>query len=109
MRGMLLWAAERPERDALAVPDGVEVASVPRPPRDHPDLARVEVLVPPYGSRQVLEALPAMASLRLIQTLESGVDWLLPHVPAAVTVCNARGAHDAAVAEWVLAAILSMR
>ncbi len=106
---MLIWVAERPERDALGVPDGVEVASIPRPPGGHPDLDRVEVLVPPYGSRPVLEALAVMPSLRLVQTLESGVDWLLPHVPAGVTVCNSRGAHDAAVAEWVVGAILAMQ
>ena len=106
---MLVWLAERPERDALVVPDGVEATSIPRPPRGHPDLERVEALVPPYGSQAVLEALPAMSSLRLVQTLESGVDWLLPHVPTGVTVCNSRGAHDAAVAEWVVGVILAMQ
>ncbi len=53
---MLIWAAERPERDALVLPEGVELASVPRQPGDHPDLPKVEVLVPPYRSRRVLEA-----------------------------------------------------
>lgn len=106
---MLLWVAERPERDALVVPGGVEVAPIPREPKAHPDLGRVEILVPPYGSRAVLQALPAMSSLRLIQALESGVDWLLPHVPPGVTACNSRGAHDAAVAEWVLGVILAMQ
>lgn len=106
---MLLWLAERPERDALAVPDGVEAASIPRPPQGHPDLGRVEALVPPFASRAVLDALPEMTALRLIQTLESGVDWLLPHVPPGVTICNSRGAHDAAVAEWALGVILAMQ
>lgn len=106
---MLLWLAERPERDALVVPGLVEAASIPRSPGGHSDLDRVEVLVPPYGDRAVLEALPAMSSLRLVQTLESGVDWLLPHVPAGVTVCNSRGAHDATVAEWVVGVILAMQ
>jgi phosphoglycerate dehydrogenase-like enzyme len=109
MVDVLLWASERPERDALVVPGGVEVASIPRPPGGHPDLERVQVLVPPYGAPAVLEALPAMRSLRLIQTLESGVDWLLPRVPPGVMVCNSRGAHDAAVAEWVVGAILAMQ
>lgn len=106
---MLIWAAERPERDALIVPPGVELASIPDPLSGHPDLDRVEVLIPPYGSRSVLEALPEMTSLRLVQALESGVDWLLPHVPREVAVCNSRGAHDAAVAEWVLGVVLAMQ
>ncbi len=50
-----------------------------------------------------------MSSLRLIQTLESGVDWLLPHVPAVRDRRNSRGAHDAAVAEWVRGVALAMQ
>lgn len=106
---MLVWVAERPERDALSLPEGVEVVPVPRRPADDPGLTRVEVIVPPYRSRRVLDALPAMSSLRLVQTLESGVEWLAPHVPNGVTLCNSRGAHDAAVAEWVVAVALAMR
>jgi phosphoglycerate dehydrogenase-like enzyme len=106
---LLIWAADRPEREALVFPDGVEVASVPRRPGADADLARVEVLVPPYRSRSVLEALPAMPRLRLVQALESGVEWLLPHVPPHIPVCNARGAHDAAVAEWVVGVVLAMQ
>lgn len=50
-----------------------------------------------------------MSGLRLIQTLESGVEWLLPYVPDGVPLCNARGVHDAAVAEWVVGVILAMQ
>ena len=46
--------------------------------------------------------------LRVIQTNSSGVEWLLPHVSAGVTVCNARGTRDVVVVEWVVAAILAM-
>jgi phosphoglycerate dehydrogenase-like enzyme len=106
---VLIWTPERPERDALVLPEEVELASVPRQPGDHPDLPRVEVLVPPYRSRRVLEALPGMTGLRMVQALESGVEWLLPHVPDGVPVCNSRGAHDAAVAEWVVGVVLAMQ
>jgi phosphoglycerate dehydrogenase-like enzyme len=106
---MLVWLADRPERKSLTVPADVETTTVPRHPREHPDLGRVEALVPPYGNRDVLAAIAEMDSLRLVQTLESGVDWLLPHVPLHVTVCNSRGVHDAAVAEWVVGAIVAMR
>lgn len=106
---MLIWASDRPERDALELPEGVELATVPRDPSADPDLERVEVLVPPYRNQRVLDALPAMSALRLVQALESGVEWLLPHVPAGVPVCNSRGAHDTAVAEWVLGVVLAMQ
>lgn len=106
---MLVWTANRPERSALLVPRGVEVESIPGEPLRDPRIGAVEVLVPPYRSRSVLEALPQMSALRLIQTLESGVEWLLPSVPPGVALCNCRGAHDAAVAEWVMGAVLAMQ
>jgi phosphoglycerate dehydrogenase-like enzyme len=106
---VLIWAADRPGRDALTIPAGARLASIPERPLDDPSLGEVEVLVPPYRSRRVFEALPRMSALRLIQTLESGVEWLLPHVPGGVPVCNSRGIHDAAVAEWVIAVVLAMQ
>lgn len=106
---MLIWASDRPERDTLSLPEGVELETVPARPAEHPDLARVEIIVPPYRSRRVLAALAGMQQLRLIQALESGVEWLLPHAPDGVPVCNSRGAHDAAVAEWVVGAVLAMQ
>jgi phosphoglycerate dehydrogenase-like enzyme len=80
-------------------------------PRDGPlpaEFYGAEFLVPPYGSRRVLEALPKMEALRVIQANSSGVEWLLPHVPPGVTVCNAKGTRDVVVSEWVVAAILAM-
>lgn len=106
---MLVWAANRPERDRLVAPRGVTVEPIPSAPLASPDLGAVQVLVPPYRSRSVLEALPHMSGLRLIQTLESGVEWLLPSLPPGVVLCNSRGSHDAAVAEWVAGAVLAMQ
>ena len=106
---VLIWVADRPERNSLRLPAGARAETVPRRPTEHPDLAKVEVLIPPFGSRAILEALPLMSGLRLIQTLESGVDWLLPHVPDRVALCNSRGTHDAAVAEWVAGVVLAMQ
>lgn len=106
---MLIWAANRPERDALTPPRDGRVETVPRQPADHPNLHEVEVLIPPYRDHGLLDSLPQMSGLRLIQTLESGVEWLLPYVPDGVPLCNARGVHDAAVAEWVVGVILAMQ
>lgn len=68
----------------------------------------VEVVVLPFGvpdSRMpVLAKLPR---LRVIQLMSAGAERAIPHVPAAVTLCNARGAHDPAVAEWIMAVILA--
>ena len=68
----------------------------------------VEVVVLPFGvpfSRMpVLAKLPR---LRLIQLLSAGAERAIPFVPPGVTLCNARGAHDPAVAEWIMAVILA--
>jgi phosphoglycerate dehydrogenase-like enzyme len=81
---------------------------VPRKDPLPPEFYEAEFLVPPYDSRRVLEALPKMEALRVIQANSSGVEWLLPHVPAGVTVCSAKGTRDVVVSEWVVAAILAM-
>jgi phosphoglycerate dehydrogenase-like enzyme len=66
-----------------------------------------EFLVPSWRTSGLRELLPRMAALRVVQTISAGVDWLLPTIPPGVRLCSARGTRDAAVAEWVLAAILS--
>jgi phosphoglycerate dehydrogenase-like enzyme len=70
-------------------------------------VADVEFYVPSFfPSRANIAALRQMSSLRVVQTLTAGVDWIRDDVPPGVELCNARGAHDAATAEWVVAAML---
>jgi phosphoglycerate dehydrogenase-like enzyme len=52
------------------------------------------------------EVMRHMKRLRVVQALTAGVDRLQPYVPDGAVLCNARGAHDASTAEWVLAAML---
>jgi phosphoglycerate dehydrogenase-like enzyme len=71
-------------------------------------VGEVEVVVLPFGvpgSR--LPVLAKLPRLRLIQLMSAGAERVIPHVPAGVTLCNARGAHDPAVAEWIMAVILA--
>jgi phosphoglycerate dehydrogenase-like enzyme len=88
-------------------PRGVEVHAIARDTPLPDAILEAQFLVPPHGGPEVLAAMPHMPSLRVVQSLSAGVEWLLPHVPDGVTVCNARGARDTAVAEWVVAAVLS--
>jgi phosphoglycerate dehydrogenase-like enzyme len=102
-----IWIADRPGAQALGrLPADVEVTVFPANPIAHADLVDVEFLVPPFGDVDVLEVLPRMRRLRVVQTLEAGVDWIVNALPPGVTLCNARGAHESAVAEWVVGAIL---
>jgi phosphoglycerate dehydrogenase-like enzyme len=69
--------------------------------------ADVEFYVPSFfPSPASIAAMGQMPRLRVVQTLTAGVDWIRPNVPPGVALCNARGAHDAATAEWVVAAML---
>ena len=90
------------------LPDGM-TADVWTGGEQLPDSAgEVEVVVLPFGvppSRMpVLAKLPR---LRLIQLMSAGAERVIPFVPPGVTLCNARGAHDRAVAEWIMAVILA--
>jgi phosphoglycerate dehydrogenase-like enzyme len=68
----------------------------------------VEVIVLPFGVPESrLPVLAKLPRLRLIQLMSAGAERMIPHVPPGVTLCNARGAHDPAVSEWVLAVILA--
>jgi len=108
-RDIRVWL---PEPDSVApmggLPGGM-AADVWTGGEQVPDSAdEVEVVVLPFGvppSRMpVLAKLPR---LRLIQLMSAGVEHIVPFVPAGVTLCNARGVHDAAVAEWTMAVILA--
>jgi phosphoglycerate dehydrogenase-like enzyme len=52
----------------------------------------------------LLEALPG---LRLVQLLSAGAERFVGRLPEGVVLCNARGAHTPATAEWVMTAMLA--
>lgn len=90
------------------LPSAIELEVFPEAPSSAADLTEVEFVVPPHRPREVARALPRMGRLRVIQTDSAGVEWLVDHVPRGVTLCNARGVHDVATSEWVVAAILAL-
>jgi phosphoglycerate dehydrogenase-like enzyme len=106
----LVWVPLPPVAGALEGISDLTVEVVdPDGDADLPASAdRVEIYVPPLFPRQrAVAALHQLPKLALVQTLTAGVDTLAPHLPAGAVLCNARGAHDASVAEWVLTAILT--
>jgi phosphoglycerate dehydrogenase-like enzyme len=91
------------------LPDGLRVEHVD-PSRGGADtaLGEVEFFVPPYDRPlDLAQLLPRMTSLSVVQTQTAGVDNVLPHLPAGVQLCNARGVHDASTAELAVALLLS--
>src|SRR5215210_4075543 len=85
---------------AELVPAGVEVRRLP----DGLDAAAF--VLPEWDDHETIEALPRLERLRVVQALSAGTAWIEARVPPWATLCNSRGARDAAVAEWVVGALL---
>ncbi len=81
-------------------PDGVEVRRLPDGRRE------AEFLLPDWKDRETMKELPGLERVRVVQALSAGTDWIEDRVPEWATLCNARGTRDAAVAEWVVGALL---
>ena len=88
----------------VLVPDGFPRGGLP----DDVDLSArrhgAEFAVP--TSSEMAEGLGGLPDLRVVQVLSAGIDWVEPHVPDGVTLCNAGDTRSPAVAQWVVAAIL---
>jgi phosphoglycerate dehydrogenase-like enzyme len=85
---------------AELAPAGVEVRALPEGRDD------AAFVLPDWADRETLDALPHLERLRVVQALSAGTDWIEARVPPWATLCNARGARDAPVAEWVVGALL---
>ncbi|GGM93659.1 dehydrogenase [Thermopolyspora flexuosa] len=106
---MRIWVPSQAAADVLADLPEVEcvVFDGTTPPPEGAE--KVEVFIPPLSPSYDVPALFAkMTSLRLVQTVSAGVEPYLPHLPEGVTLCNARGVHDAGTAEWAVGAMLAM-
>ena len=106
---VVIWVPTQPVADMLAGLDGAIVQVVAPEDADLPaSAAEVEFYVPPFFPEPpALAAMAAMPNLRVVQTLTAGFDRVRPHVPAGAVLCNARGAHDASTAEWVVGAAIA--
>ncbi len=106
---MLFWVPVPEVAAALAGLPGASVEVVAPDGGPLPaGAAEVEFYVPPFFPAQpAIEAMAGLPRLRVVQALTAGIDRYLPYLPPGVTLCNARGAHDASTAEWVVAAILA--
>ena len=106
---MLMWV---PTAEVAAGLDGLPGADVEVVAPDGaplpPSADQVVFYVPPFFPRPPgIAAMREMPQLAVVQTLTAGVDRLLASLPPRVTLCNARGVHDASTAEWVVAAMLA--
>jgi phosphoglycerate dehydrogenase-like enzyme len=83
-----------------------EVFSGDKPgPED--DLGDVVFFTVPYDRPYGLEPVKRLSGVRVVQALTAGYEHLVPLLPGDVTLCNARGLHDAGTAEHALGLILA--
>jgi phosphoglycerate dehydrogenase-like enzyme len=87
------------------LPEGVELIPV-SDKMDHD--VEIDVWIPdPYATR-AQRTWPHLRGVKLVLSMLAGTEWIPGTVGPHVTICNARGAHNVATAEWTLTAILAM-
>lgn len=69
--------------------------------------AAAQVLVPRGGTDLPAGLLAALPRLRLVQLMSAGAEKFAGRLPEGVLLCNARGAHTPATAEWAVTATLA--
>ncbi len=91
-----------------AVPDGFDI-EVADAVDDWPaSAADAEFYVPSYRfSRRVVQVLPQLPRLRVVQTLTAGYDHILPLLPDGVTLCNASEIHATATSEHAVGLMIA--
>ncbi|WP_427890989.1 2-hydroxyacid dehydrogenase [Kribbella sp. GL6] len=105
VKAWLPW--EDPEAFLGGVPAGFDVelfAGGERPK----SLAEVEFYVPSYmGGGDVFDVVKEMPSLQVVQLQTAGFEHVQSRLADGVTLCNARGVHDASTAELAVGLILA--
>src|ERR1700756_4464912 len=97
------------ERRLGGIPDGLDLAFYPADGDEWPGTAdEVAFYVLPYmKGTAVLDKVPDMPRLEVVQTLTAGCEAVLPLLPDRVTLCNAAGLHDTSTAELAVALALA--
>jgi phosphoglycerate dehydrogenase-like enzyme len=93
---------------ALAKDLPVEIFELPEVVDDFASLPAFEFLVLPLRIPDLVPRLHEMEQLRVVQVLKAGYDGVEDNLPERAELCNARGARDVAVSEWVMGALLGV-
>jgi len=64
-------------------------------------------VIPLLRGAEPVRLMARMPALEVVQAQSSGVDAIVPLLPAGVTLCNARSVHDSATAEMAVTLVLA--
>ncbi|CAM8643913.1 NAD(P)-dependent oxidoreductase [Candidatus Planktophila dulcis] len=96
--------------DDLIAPAGITLLSPENFPLDTSDLSQIDFYVPLYmGGAKALSYAAQMPSLKTLQMLNAGYDDALAYLRPGLTLCNARGVHDASTAELAVGLAIASR
>jgi phosphoglycerate dehydrogenase-like enzyme len=99
--GVPHWADE----SLLAkLPAEIEVHILPQKPSAPID---IDFWVAPLFKQAAEPVAPHLRGVKVVQSLQAGVDWLRAFVPPGAILCDAQGAHNVATSEWAVTAILA--
>ena len=102
-----VWLPDSPEAFG-GLPAGIEADVWKGGSELPPSADEVEFAVFPFGKDpEVLRTVVTLPKLKTIQILSAGADHILPYIPDGITLCNARGAHTPATAEWTAGVIIA--
>ena len=96
--------------DDLTAPAGITLLSPKNFPLDTSDLSQIDFYVPLYmGGAKALSYAAQMPNLKTLQMLNAGYDDALAYLHPGLTLCNARGVHDASTAELAVGLAIAGR
>ena len=96
MATQVIWT----QWDDLEIPESFIGLSPASAPLDGEKLGEITFYVPPYmGGRNALLPVLRMPSLQVLQLPNAGYEDALEFARPGLTICNARGVHDASTAE----------
>jgi phosphoglycerate dehydrogenase-like enzyme len=85
---------------------GLDIVRIPAEPDE--DIA-VDFWVAAQAPASQRRQWPHLNGVKAVQGLWAGIDSLRPLIPWNVSLCSARGVHDAPTAEWAVMAVLAMQ
>jgi phosphoglycerate dehydrogenase-like enzyme len=105
-----VWIAHDEGRRLLGdLPPGIDLEVCPDPQNPPSDPADVRFWVPPFlASARATDLLAKFTGLEVVQLLSAGADAWVGRLRPGVRLCDARGVHDAPVAEWVVGAAVGV-